>query len=213
MTNIDAFEKHYQEYEDWFERNEFVYKSELNAVKYFIPEEEDGLEIGIGSGRFAEPLGIKTGVEPSAEMRRLAEERGLKVYDAAGESLPFADNSFDYILMVTTICFLDNVRETFKEARRVLKQSGKFIIGFVDENSPLGEIYQEKKNNNVFYKKATFYAADEVISLLKEYDFNNIEVIQTLFGKLPEINEPQNFKEGYGEGGFVVIKGENTCSE
>ncbi len=207
MANIEAFENYSQQYEDWFERNEFIYKSELKAVKHFIPEGKKGLEVGIGSGRFAKPLGIEIGVEPSLEMRKLAEHRGLEVYDATGESLSFTDNSFDFVLMVTTICFLDDVQKTFKEVRKVLKEEGSFIIGFVDKNTSLGKIYEEKKKDNVFYKKAKFYSAEKVLSLLKEYNFKNIEVVQTLSGKLPEIDKVQDFKEGHGEGGFVVIKG------
>ncbi len=209
MSEITSpFDKYYEEYEEWFTENEFVYKSELKAVEHFIPGNKDGLEIGIGSGKFAKPLGIKTGIEPSSKMRELAQERGLKVFDGVGESLDFEDGSFDFVLMVTTICFLDDVKKAFKEVKRVLKKNGRFIIGFVDEKSPLGQTYSEKKDNSVFYKDAVFYSTDDVLSLLKEFNFINIEVVQTVFGDLSEINKVQNFKEGYGEGGFVVIKAE-----
>jgi ubiquinone/menaquinone biosynthesis C-methylase UbiE len=116
------------------------------------------------------------------------------------------DHSFDFALMVTTICFVDDVRKSFSEVRRILKPGGSFIIGLVDKNSPLGEIYENIKEQNKFYRPATFYSADEVIKQLEENGFLDIEIVQTVFGSLEKIHEVQKFKEGYGKGGFVVIK-------
>jgi hypothetical protein len=62
MTNI--FEESAQEYDEWYAQNEFAYLSELAAIKAFMPTEGHGLEIGVGTGRFAAALGIKVGVEP-----------------------------------------------------------------------------------------------------------------------------------------------------
>ncbi|MBS3811731.1 MAG: class I SAM-dependent methyltransferase [Halanaerobiales bacterium] len=205
-AKTEPFDKYYDKYEDWFERNKFVYKSELKAVAYFINKNEKGIEIGVGSGKFAAPLGIKHGIDPSNKMRKLAEKRGINVQKGVGESLDFSDESFDFVLMVTTICFLDDIEKSFKEVKRVLIKKGNFIIGFVDKNSDLGKQYLEKKDENVFYKKADFYSAENILQLLKRLEFHDIEVVQTIFGNLTDINKIQNFKEGYGEGGFVVIK-------
>ena len=46
------------------------------------------------------------------------------------ESLPFADSQFDFVLMFTTICFLDDIETAFNEVYRVLKSGGSLIIGF-----------------------------------------------------------------------------------
>lgn len=210
MSASETFDKHYKKYEKWFEENKKIYLTELKAVKKFVPENKKGLEIGIGTGRFAKPLEIKIGVEPSEKMRKIARDKGLKVYEGVGESLPFANNKFDFILMVTTICFLDDIEETFAECKRVLKENGKIIIGFVDKNTSLGQIYLEKKEESVFYREANFHSTKEVINWLKQFDFKNVEVVQTVFGKLSEVKTIQDFKEGYGEGGFVVIKAEKS---
>ena len=79
------------EYDDWFVRNEPAYRSELAAVKAFLPLCGQGLEIGVGTGRFAEPLGVKEGVEPAKGMATISRERGIKVYEAYAEKLPFKD--------------------------------------------------------------------------------------------------------------------------
>ena len=65
MAKIESFEKYTNRYEEWFDKNKFVYESEVAAIKRLIPNKGVGIEIGIGSGRFAKPFGIKYGVEPS----------------------------------------------------------------------------------------------------------------------------------------------------
>ena len=210
MARTEPFDKYLKDYEDWFKEYNYVYESEVEAVRYFIPDGKKGIEIGIGTGRFALPLGIIEGVEPSFAMRNFALHKGLKVYNGIAEKLPLADASFDFALMVTTICFIDNVAKSFREVRRILKPGGSFIIGLVDKNSQLGKIYEKMKDQNKFYRFASFYSFDEVKYLLEENKFKNIKVIQTVFGDLQGIQEVQKFKEGYGEGGFVVIKSNNN---
>jgi len=63
MPKVEPFEKYASQYEGWFERNRFVYESELRAIRKQLPGSGKGIEIGIGSGRFAAPLGIKLGLE------------------------------------------------------------------------------------------------------------------------------------------------------
>jgi ubiquinone/menaquinone biosynthesis C-methylase UbiE len=205
MARTEPFDKYLNEYEEWFKENKYVYESELMAVGHYIPKDKKGIEIGIGTGRFAVPFGIREGVEPSAIMSNFTSRRGLKVYDGIAEDLPLADKSYDFALMVTTICFVDDVLKSFREINRILEPGGNIIIGLVDRESPLGKIYQEMKEQNVFYRHATFYSTTEVIDYLKKCDFKEIETIQTVFGDLLKIDKVQSYKTGYGEGGFVVI--------
>ena len=121
MEKFEPFENYSQKYDEWFDKNISIYELELQAVKELLPESENSIEIGVGSGRFAAPLGIKLGIDPSKKMGKLAEKRGIKFIEGVAESLPFPDSHFDFILMVTTICFLDNISKAFKEAYRVLK--------------------------------------------------------------------------------------------
>jgi SAM-dependent methyltransferase len=206
MARTAPFDRHAKEYEEWFSRNPYVYRSELKAVAHFIPPTGEGLEIGVGSGKFAEPLGIKIGVEPSGRMRKLAESRGIGVFAGVAENLPFPDARFDYALMVTTICFLDDAVRSFRETRRVLRAEGIFVVGFVDKDSPLGLIYQQRKEQNLFYREATFYGTSEVTGLLEQNGFDQLQTIQTVFGQLEMIRSVQDFESGYGRGGFVVIR-------
>lgn len=206
MARIEPFEKHPLQYEQWFDRHKFAYESELQAIKKLLPQRGNGLEIGVGSGRFAAPLGIKLGLEPSRKMMEIAQGRGIEVIGGVGESLPFRNSQFDFATMVTTICFLDNVEVAFNEAYRILKPGGCLIIGFIDKDSSIGQLYQQHKDENVFYRIATFYSVDEVVSHLKMAGFKSFNFTQTIFHDLAEIKGIEPVRDGYGEGSFVVVK-------
>ena len=183
-----------------------IYQSEINAIREILPDFENGIEIGIGSGRFAKPLGIEFGTEPSNEMRKIVRSKGIKVVDSVAENLPFKDCSFDLALMVTTLCFLDDEVKAFVEIYRILKQGSYFVNGFVDKNSRVGRIYQKNKQKSVFYRAASFFNTEEVVELLKKTGFKDFKFRQTIFNTLDNINQIENIKEGYGEGSFVVIR-------
>ncbi|OIP27158.1 MAG: SAM-dependent methyltransferase [Dehalococcoidia bacterium CG2_30_46_19] len=206
MARIEPFEKHPLRYEQWFDKHKFAYESELQAIRKLLPQGGNGLEIGVGSGRFAVPLGIKLGIEPSSKMMQIALRRGIEVIGGVAESLPFRNLQFDFALMVTTICFLDNVEVAFNEAYRILKPDGCLIIGFIDKDSPVGQLYQQHKYESVFYKIATFYSVDEVVSCLKKAKFNGFDFSQTIFHNLAEMEGIELVREGYGEGSFVVVR-------
>jgi SAM-dependent methyltransferase len=205
--NVEPFEHYMGKYEEWFERNTFAYEAELQAVRMLLPKSGAGMEIGVGTGRFAGPLGIRVGVEPAEAMRKVAQERGLEVIAGVAEALPFQDEQFDFVLMVTTLCFVDDAERAFQEAWRTIKHGGCFINGFVDRNSFLGKIYQRYKDQNVFYKVAHFYSVDEVVSFLEKARFQHFTFTQTVFHNLDEIIQVEPVKEGYGEGAFLVVRG------
>ncbi len=112
--------------------------------------------------------------------------------------------------MVTAICFLDSLDGAMEEVKRVLKPGGWAVFGFVDKDSPLGKTYKKQKDEDVFYRRATFRSASEIIECLEERGFEIEYLGQTIFGGLDEIKEVQEMKEGHGEGGFVVLKARKT---
>lgn len=142
MARPAPFEAHHERYEAWFEKHGAAYVSELLALRPFVPFEGRGLEIGVGTGRFAAPLGVPGGVDPSPAMLAYAVARGVDVFVATAEQLPFAESSFDFALVVTTLCFVDSPERMLSEARRVLKPDGRLVIGFIDRASDIGRDYE-----------------------------------------------------------------------
>ncbi len=204
MARIESFEKYSKEYDEWFIKNKNIYLAELNAIKSLVPTSKSGVEIGIGTGRFAIPLGIKVGVEPSKKMAEISRKQGIKVYDGVAEKLPLGDKTFDFVLFVTTICFVDDLTKSLKEAYRVLKTNGFILIGFVDKESELGKRYQLKREKSKFYKDATFYSVKDVINILRKTNFKDMIIKQTIFTN--QTDRLDSIKDGYGKGSFVVIK-------
>ncbi|MEA3316644.1 MAG: class I SAM-dependent methyltransferase [Bacteroidota bacterium] len=206
MPKTSPFNNYSAEYEDWFLKNPIVFQSELIAVRKAMPNIGDGIEIGIGSGIFAKELGITEGVEPSEAMRQKAKEKGINAIAGVAENLPYSDNSKDFAVMITSICFVDDVNISFKEISRVLKSSGKLIIAFVDKNSPVGKMYSVNKDKSLFYKDAIFRGTEELQAILKSEGFDIENTYQTIIGDMSNITEVQDVVKGYGQGSFVVIE-------
>jgi ubiquinone/menaquinone biosynthesis C-methylase UbiE len=142
MARIAPFESHTRRYESWFAQHEAAYLSELRVVRELLPDPGLGLEIGVGTGRFANPLGIAIGTDPSLRMLEHARRRGIAAVCAVAEALPFRHDVFDHALIVTTICFVDDARAMLSEACRVLKPEGALVLGFIDRTSRLGRHYE-----------------------------------------------------------------------
>ncbi|MBN1455722.1 MAG: methyltransferase domain-containing protein [Methanomicrobia archaeon] len=206
MVKIAPFEAHAVRYDTWFERYPQVYESELLAVQKQLDECRMGIEIGVGTGRFAAPLRIHFGLEPSRAMGKLARRRGLEIVTGLAEALPFRDAQFDCVLMVTVVCFLAKLDTALQEAYRVLQSGGRLVIGLIDKQSALGQQYQQKRQANPYYRWATFYSVDEVVLHLKAVGFTDFRFTQTIYHPLDEIHEQEPVRPGYGAGGFVVIR-------
>lgn len=206
MPKIEPFEEHTSTYDNWFVRHRFVYESELEAIRTQLPQSGNGIEIGVGTGRFAAPFGIKFGLDPSHKMSLIAQKRGIHVIRGVAEALPLKSSTFDFVLMVTTICFVDDVVFSVREINRILKASGSLIIGFIDKSSRVGKMYETHRADDVFYRVATFYTIKEVIYILRKTGFKDLGFVQTIFKPLPDIDKIEPVKPGYGEGSFVVIR-------
>ncbi len=206
MPRAAPFEVHHRRYEDWFTTHEPAYQSELLAVRALLPWQGRGLEIGVGSGRFAGPLGVRVGVDPSPAMLRYATARGVLAVQGVAEALPFRDAVFDYALIVTTLCFVDDANAMLAEARRVLAPSGRLVVGFIDRASDLGRDYLAHRTEHVFYREATFYSAAEVDALLRDAGFSDLVWAQTISVAPDQMREAEPLRAGSGTGAFVVVQ-------
>jgi len=197
------------EYDTWFEEEgKPVFEIEVKAfqeVLALLPK--PWLEVGVGSGRFAQALGIETGIDPSAKLLEMAKERGIKVFLARGEEKFFDEETFGTVFLIVTLCFVDSPLAVLREAHRVLKPEGNIVLGLVLRESPWGKFYQVKKQEgHRFYKHAILYSYQEVERLLTDSGFIIEKVVSTLFQKPGEVKKIENPREGFSvDAGFTVV--------
>jgi len=180
-----VFDSHASEYDAWYdtEAGKAIFAMEVDCLKPLLHGySRPYLEVGVGSGRFAQALGIEYGVEPAPALAHMAKNRGVKVTEATGEELPFPDKMFGGLLMAFTLCFMDKPQKALQEAWRVLQPEGGLVLGLILQNSPWAEFYASKgREGHPIYSKAKFFSKDEVESLLRVCGFKVADYRSTLF--------------------------------
>jgi ubiquinone/menaquinone biosynthesis C-methylase UbiE len=143
------------------------------------------LEIGFGHGRTVEralaavPQGFVAGVDLSDDMVRMAAARirpfieSGRVELRCGDSahLPYDEARFDKAYSLHTLYFWSDAAQHLREIHRVLKPSGRLVIGF----SP-GEDAQARANFPASVYR--FYDTDEAAHLIEDAGFRNLELIR-----------------------------------
>ncbi len=214
---ISPFETMAQEYDAWFDgEGKLTFLSEVSAFKPLLGSlHKPWLEIGVGTGRFAQALGIETGIDPSAACVRLAREKGIHAFKATGEATTLAPESVGAVFIITTLCFVKSPLEVFTETNRILVPGGDLVLGLILADGPWGKWYQKKKQQgHRFYRLATIYTYDEVCSRLAQTGFRVENVISTLFQPPGNVMRQEEPVEGYyPEAGFTVIHARQNPEE
>lgn len=166
-----SFNLYAERYDRWFDTpdGEALFKNELGAIRHLMKNlEHPFLEVGVGTGRFAEELGIDFGIDPSYEALKIARKRGIKVKRGKGEELPFKSESFGAVFLIFTLCFVEDPEKVFSECKRVLKKNGRLIVGIINRESPWGQLYMKKKaEGHPIYRHARFYAIEDVAEMIE----------------------------------------------
>jgi len=208
-SEVSPFNYLASDYDAWFDsEGKLIFAIEVQAFKEVLSLlPKPWFEVGVGSGRFAQALGIGTGIDPSIKLLVMARERGITVFLGRGEQEPFAVQSFGTAFLIVTLCFVDSPLEVLREAYRILQPGGKIVLGLVLRESPWGKLFEDKKQRgHRFYARATFYRRDEVVELLGQAGFTVERVISTLFQKPDEVEHMELPREGYSpDAGFTVI--------
>lgn len=132
MTSV--FDRFADRYDAWFdsESGQRVFRAEVTCLQRLMPRQTaDWVEVGVGSGRFARALGVHEGVDPSRALLRMARERGVRAIEGVAEDLAYPDDSLAGILFVVTLCFVEDPQRSMQEFARVLRPSGRLLVGFV----------------------------------------------------------------------------------
>lgn len=175
------FEAGWESYDRWFDEHPRVYQSELQALEQFVPEGGISLEVGVGSGRYAVPLGILFGIDPSERMAAIARQRGNQAIVGKGEFLPFRDCTFDLILVVHAIVFLSDLSGTLRECHRTLRGGGALVLGVIERESPLGRELLSDPESRDFFGSGRFPTPGEIRHHLETTGFLSVAAVKVFF--------------------------------
>jgi 2-polyprenyl-6-hydroxyphenyl methylase/3-demethylubiquinone-9 3-methyltransferase len=108
----------------------------------FETQSKTALEVGCGGGLMTEPIskmGFKaSGIDPSEKSISCAMDHSTKegisinYLVAAGEKIPFPDNSFDVIFCCDVLEHVRNFYQVISEIKRVLKKGGIFFYDTIN---------------------------------------------------------------------------------
>ena len=212
-----VFDAHAAEFDAWFGQNRALYQSELNALRAAGPRGAV-LDLGVGSGVFASKLGASLGVDVSRNVIQLSRKRGLEVLLADVKHLPVRAGAFDSVVVSFTICFVDDAQAMLREASRVLKPTGRLVLGAITLDSEWGRLYaREGAKGHKFYSKARFFRAKQIGALLSRTGFH----LERAFGAVSFTpSEPPKTEEAtridfedpaeVGRYGFVCLRATKT---
>ncbi len=170
-------------YDRWYEEpfGKSAYALEVEAIRKVLSPFGRGLEVGVGTGRFASALGFQFGIDVSFQELRIARQRGVRVVLGDASKMPFPSGVFDAVLIVVSICFFEDPHAVLMEVRRVMGRGGQLILGLVLKDSPWAKFYMEKgQRGHPFYSIARFYSLSEIWSMLSQTGFTVRDVVSTL---------------------------------
>lgn len=202
----NIFDQNATRYDDWYIKNKVLFECEAKVMRA-LDLQGRGLSVGVGTGILDSQVQIEIGIEPALGMLKFASARGINPIQAVSENIPFKDESFDFLLMTLTLCFLDSPKKAIRELYRVLRFGGELAICIVTKDSAWGKEYIKKaEKGHIFYSLAHFYSLSEIRELLEDYSFK-ITVLKSTLSfpptAIPKLEEPSEKYEGRG---FVCIK-------
>ncbi len=208
MSTAGLFNERALDYDFWYSKNKVTAINEVRLVKSLMHETAHPcIEIGVGSGYFASKVNCHIGLDPSIEMLRLAQRRKIEVILGRAEKIPLLDNSMGTVLIIVSICFMDNPHEALQEVYRILKKNGSLITCIVPSESPWGMYYRELgAQGHPFYSLARFFTLRQLMDIASNTGFR-VESIRAILTYAPwEEPRPEEPVEYTGREGFVCVR-------
>lgn len=200
----NPFDNHAEDYDSWYDQNQPLYELELDAIGQILPPSTGGrrLEVGVGSGRFAGPLGFTDGIDPGEQILELAAAAGVAVQLGVAEALPYADDSFEVVGIFTAMEFFTDPIAALREIRRVLAPGGALVISYINPSSATGRTIEATKADDRYYAGATFRTPEQISALLAEAGFGVQEQLQIRV----DPNQPPIIRPGNTDELFCVLR-------
>ena len=232
MERKQKFDGYASQYDEWFMENDNLFTSELRLFKKVLGDitGKKLLSVGCGSGLFESYIDCSNveGIEPSQDMGRIAEKRGVNVIKFGTiEEVELPDQTYDIIYFNGSSSYMEDLVPVYEKSLRALKEGGKLILLDVPKESAFGFMYLLGKSLKTYdheYLKDTmpalpyplalaasgvWHSTEEKIHVLKELGITKFRFYQTLIKNPLYTNEaPEEVQEGYKSGGYVAIVAE-----
>ena len=144
----------------------------------------DGVLTAELAGHAAHVIGVDASPEMIAAARWRAERQGRDVSLAIGkaEKFPFEADSFDVVVAVTVLCFVENTAGALHEMVRVLKPGGRLIVGELGKWSTWAAVRRIKAwLGSPVWRRARFRSAAELRSLASGAGLVDVSVKGAVF--------------------------------
>jgi ubiquinone/menaquinone biosynthesis C-methylase UbiE len=160
-------------YEAWYQtvgrQADQLEKELLRRLLDRFPAANSLLEVGCGTGHFSrwfkkqslQVLGLDLALPMLEEAVRLDD---VSYVCGNAHALPFANDAYDLVALITTLEFVSDSRQTLLEALRVAGQG--LILGVLNRHSLLG--WQRKREGGPLWGIAHFFTPGELMHLLGE---------------------------------------------
>ncbi|SEF78116.1 Methyltransferase domain-containing protein [Eubacterium ruminantium] len=228
-TSKQKFDGYANKYDEWFMVNDNLFTSELKLFQKALGDitGKKLLSVGCGSGLFESYIDSSNieGIEPSEDMGRIAEKRGVNVIKyGLIEDVDLPDNKYDIIYFNGSSSYMENLTPVYEKSLKALKEGGKLILLDVPKESAFGFMYLLGKSLNTYeheYLEGTmpelpyplplassgvWHSTEEKIEVLKKLGVKNFTFYQTLVKNPMYTNEEvEEVVEGYKSGGYVAI--------
>jgi SAM-dependent methyltransferase len=192
-------------YEDWYEtkgrRADLLEKRLLARLLAEFPQARSVLEVGCGTGHFTRWLadqGVRAvGLDRSEVMLTEARRRsGARYVLGDAQALPFADRTWDLVVLITTLEFVPDAERALAEAVRVARQG--VLLGVLNRWSWVARSY--RRSGRSPWKSARFFTPGELKRLVRRIAGGRLQGIRwrTALWPVPFLEElPLPF------GGFI----------
>ncbi len=208
-----------QEYDSYYttEQGEEIDALEKQAIQDLINPIIPGklLEIGCGTGHwtaFFSQQGFQvTAADISGAMLQQIRAKSLpnvKLLNADVLQLPFPDDHFDQVAVITALEFCGDIPQAISEIKRVLKSEGWLIAGCLNADSSLGKI----KNHDPVYKHGDFMSQTILKKQLSKIGYPTITESVYLSSDLKLLDQRSSQTKVAGVFLAAVVQKQKQCT-
>jgi SAM-dependent methyltransferase len=177
------------DYDAWYDspRGRWIGEAEFRLAASMLAARrgESLLDVGCGTGwftrRFAAMKLQATGLDPNPEWlayARAHSDPAMRWVEGDARKLPFPDSSFDHVLSIAALCFVEDERQAVAEIVRVARHS--FAIGWLNRESLL---YREKgrQGGSGAYRGARWHTAAELRAFFTGLPVRGLKLRSAIF--------------------------------